>query len=269
MLLHESQVHAIPSRRLTVLPDGVLLMDPDDPEPFWNRLCAVRWPDDPTGFDRRLTEASILFAGKGRQPHVWVSPPHDTPRDLAARLAANGFEDMGLGYTLVATDDTAARAALAGTSRADLVLERHGAYGGLSVGPGGPAVAADIVEVLLAAFRVEPERAAAIRGETMASLADPRFTHYVVRLDGGPVAVARAATFDGVTYLSSIGTTPAVRGHGLGRFITATATVDGFAAGSEFVHLGVFADNEPAFTLYRSLGFQPSGEPGPDMLLIG
>jgi ribosomal protein S18 acetylase RimI-like enzyme len=31
----------------------------------------------------------------------------------------------------------------------------------------------------------------------------------------------------------------------------------------------VFADNEPAFALYRSLGFRPSGEPGPDMLLVG
>jgi predicted GNAT family acetyltransferase len=31
----------------------------------------------------------------------------------------------------------------------------------------------------------------------------------------------------------------------------------------------VFADNTPARRLYESLGFAMSGDPGPDMLLIG
>jgi ribosomal protein S18 acetylase RimI-like enzyme len=273
LLLHEARVHAVPRRRLTILPDAILLLDPDDPEPFWNRVCGITWPDDPVGFDRRLAELGILFAGMGRQPHVWLSPPHDTPSDIRARLEANGFEDMGAGYLLVATSDADARNALAGAPPGpDLVLERHGAGVGAGTGAGQPAsvgIAIDIVEVLVAAFAVEPERAEGIRGEVVASLADPRFTHYLIRLDGRPVAAARAATFDGATYLSSIGTVPVVRGRGLGRSITATAMLDGFAAGSEFVHLGVFADNEPAFALYRSLGFRPSGEPGPDMLLVG
>jgi ribosomal protein S18 acetylase RimI-like enzyme len=31
----------------------------------------------------------------------------------------------------------------------------------------------------------------------------------------------------------------------------------------------VFADNDPALALYRGLGFELSGEPGPDMILVG
>ncbi|MEO6207564.1 MAG: GNAT family N-acetyltransferase, partial [Candidatus Limnocylindrales bacterium] len=84
-----------------------------------------------------------------------------------------------------------------------------------------------------------------------------------------PASVARGATFDGATYLSSIGTASWAQGRGLGRLVTAAATVDGLDAGSRWVHLGVFADNDPAIALYRRLGFQMSGAPGPDMILVG
>jgi ribosomal protein S18 acetylase RimI-like enzyme len=83
------------------------------------------------------------------------------------------------------------------------------------------------------------------------------------------VAVARRATFDGISYLSSIGTVLAARGHGLGRFVTAASMVDAVDSGSDWIHLGVFSDNVPARRLYESLGFVMSGDPGPDMLLIG
>ena len=56
LLLHEAAVHAVPGRQLDDLGDGLLLLDPVDPEPFWNRLEALRWPTDPDAFDRRLTE---------------------------------------------------------------------------------------------------------------------------------------------------------------------------------------------------------------------
>jgi ribosomal protein S18 acetylase RimI-like enzyme len=45
--------------------------------------------------------------------------------------------------------------------------------------------------------------------------------------------------------------------------------VDAAAAGSELIDLGVFADNVAARALYADLGFVTTGEPGPDMLLIG
>jgi ribosomal protein S18 acetylase RimI-like enzyme len=266
LLRHEAEVHAIPGRTLRDLGDALLLHDPLEPEPFWNRVEAIRWPVDAEGFDRRLAEVSVVFASIGRQPHVWTSPPHDEPDDLVERLASNGFEDVGDGLLLVARDVGLARVALGNRPlRADMTLERLSGVSGIAAD-----LAADaIVSVLLMAFGVGDDRRPGVVGETRVSLADPRFTHYLVRRDGMPVAVARRATFDRVSYLSSIGTVDVARGLGLGRFVTATAMVDAAAAGSDWIHLGVFADNTPARRLYEGLGFLMSGEPGPDMIFVG
>jgi ribosomal protein S18 acetylase RimI-like enzyme len=266
LLRHEAEVHAIPSRTLRDLGDALLLVDPEQPEPFWNRVEAIRWPTEIEAFDRRLAEVLVIFASYGRQPHVWALPPHDEPRDLVARLAANGFENVGDGLLLVTRDAVRAREAVARRPLdGDLSLER---LSGVSDRAATEA-ARSIVGVLIEAFGVEAERGPGIVAETLASLADPRFTHYLVRRQGSPVAVARRATFDGISYLSSIGTTLAARGLGLGRHVTAVAMIDAIESGSEWIHLGVYADNTPARRLYESLGFDMSGDPAPDMLLIG
>lgn len=258
-------MHAIPGRELRDLGDALLLHDRLDPEPFWNRVEGARWPSEPAGFDRRLAEVGILFASIGRQPHIWVSPPHDEPLDLAARLAANGFEDIGKGLLMIARDGQAAQAALAAPRAADSVLERLTGIEGRAA----EAAANAIVAVLFDAFGVGAARREGIVAETVASLADQRFMHYLVRRAGEPVAVARRTTFDGLSYLSSIGTVDRARGLGFGRLVTASAILDAVDAGSEWVHLGVFADNPPAITLYERLGFVMSGDPGPDMVLVG
>lgn len=265
LLLHEAAVHAVPGRRLADLGDAILLLDPGDAEPFWNRLAAIRWSSEAAAFDRSLAEAAVLFATMARQPHVWVSPPHDSPGDLARRLAANGFEDAGPGLLMVVRDPTPAQVALARHQVTNVTIERHARLDGADA----EVAAAGIVEVLLDAFGVGTDRRQGVIAETMASLADPRFSHYLVRVGDRPAAVARGATFDGATYLSSIGTASWARGRGLGRLVTAAATADGLAAGSDWVHLGVFADNDPAIALYRRLGFEMSGDPGPDMILVG
>jgi ribosomal protein S18 acetylase RimI-like enzyme len=266
LLRHEAQVHAIPGRDLRDLGDSLLLHDPAETDPFWNRVEAIRWPVDPEAFDRRLTEIAVLFASIGRQPHAWTSPPHDEPADLVARLASNGFEDVGHGLLLVARDVEPARIALAARPLdAGLTLERLSAL----TGPGVDQAAEAIVSVLLVAFAVGADRRPGLLAETRASLADARFTHYLVRRGDAPVAVARRATFDGISYLSSIGTVDSARGLGLGRFVTASAMVDAATAGSEWTHLGVFADNVPARRLYEGLGFAMSGDPGPDMIFVG
>ena len=266
LLRHEAEVHAIPGRTLRDLGDSILLHDPVELEPFWNRIEAIQWPADATGFDRRLAEIGVLFASIGRQPHFWTLPPHDEPPDLISRLIVNGFEDVGDGLVLASADVEPARAALRRSALPDdAVMER---FRGI-VGADASHAADSIVAVLMAAFAVDPERHPGVVAETLASLADPRFMHYLVRRDGMPVAVARRATFDGISYLSSIGAVDAVRGLGFGRLVTASAMVDGFDEGNEWVHLGVYADNIPARRLYESLGLAMAGEPGPDMILIG
>lgn len=266
LLRHEAEVHAIPGRVLRDLGDALLLLDPAESEPFWNRAEAIRWPTESAAFDRRLAEVAVIFASVGRQPHVWTSPPHDEPADLVARLKASGFEDVGDGVLMVARDaDTASEALTRRPLDANLTLERLAAISGAAAA----AAARSIMEVLLEAFNVGADRGAGLVSETIASLADPRFTHYLIRRGGTPVAVARRATFDGISYLSSIGTVLAARGLGLGRLVTATAMVDAIDAGSHWIHLGVFSDNVPARRLYESLGFVMSGDAGPDMLLIG
>ena len=265
LLRHEAQVHAIPGRELRDLGDALLLHDPADPEPFWNRVEAITWPSEPTAFDQRLSEMRILFASMGRQPHIWLAPPHDEPADLEARLTANGFEDMGKGLLMIARDDDRVRGALAAVPGADAAVERRSGI----VGHAAALVADEIVTVLFDAFAVAEARRANIVAETMASLGDPRFTHYLVRRDGQAVAVARSATFDGLSYLSSIGTVERARGLGFGRLVTASALTDARDVGREWVHLGVLADNPTAIAMYERLGFVAAMDPGPDMVLVG
>lgn len=265
LLIHEARVHALPGREIRDLGDSILLHDPIDPEPFWNRAEAIRWPEDPAAFDRRLGELLILFTSLVRQPHIWPAPAYDNPMDLVARLESNGFRDVGGGTVMLLVDAERARERAARLLPPGIHLER---LHGLSGEPAARA-ASDIVSVLLDAFGVDPERRAAIEAETTASLAHDAFTYYLLRLDGNPASVARRATFDGASYLSSIGTATWARGWGLGRAVTAAATVDAVAGGSDWTYLGVFNENDVAQRVYADVGFAQVGDACPDLLLIG
>lgn len=264
LLFHEACVHAVPGRSLRDQGDALLLHDPTEPEPFWNRLEGLRWPVEANAFDRRLTESLVLFASIGRQPHIWASPLGDSPVDLVARLTANGFRDLGKGDLMVLADPGPARSAEAIPIPAGVMIER---LAGLR-GTDARAASSDIVDVLIDAFDVDPERRPGIEGETLASLAHPWFTHYLVRADGSPAAVARRATFDGASYLSSIGTAGWARGRGLGSLVTRAAAADAVVAASEWTYLGVFAENRTAIGVYERSGFVRVGESCPDLLLV-
>lgn len=264
LLVHEARVHALPGRELRDLGDAILLHDPAEAEPFWNRVEAVRWPSEPDAFDRRLTEVLVLFASIGRQPHVWAAPLHDTPTDLVARLAGNGFRPVGLGDVMVLGDPASSLRAAAEPLPTGVTLDL---LAGL-MGPAARTAASDVVDVLLDAFDVVADRRAGIVAETVISLGHPWFTHYLARVDGVPAAVARRATFDGASYLSSIGTAAWARGRGLGSLVTHVAGADAVAAGSDWTYLGVFSDNPAAIRLYERSGYERVGESAADLLLV-
>ena len=259
---HEAVCHGLLGRQVRLLGDAVLLHDQDDREPFWNRIAGIAWPADPDAFDRRLTEVLALFAALDRTPHAWPAPGFDEPVDLVERLLAAGFEDAGSGL-LMALDPARAAGRLEARTTPDVTVERvHRIAGDVAADAAG-----GIARVLAEAFRVEPHRVGAIEAETLALLGRDEFHAILVRVDGEPAAAARRTTFDGGSYLSSIGTRPAFQGRGLGRLATAVAAADALEAGSRWTYLGVFDDNLVARRMYEGLGFVALGGPSPDLLL--
>ncbi len=258
---HETHAHAIPDRQVRDLGDALVLHDPLDAEPFWNRMVSVRWPEPPAAFDRRLAEALALFGLLARRPHIWPSPDHRRPADLVARLEANGFRDVGGGHVMLLNDPDACPPVSAGELDAGVSLVTIArAEDATSDDP------ADIARVLVDAFGAPPRRAGELAASLWQTLDDPRIVLVLARVDGVPAAVAKATTFDGCTYLSSIGTRPGFRGRGLGGLVTRQAVASSEGAAGRLTYLGVFSGNAPAVRLYERLGFASVGE-SPDLLL--
>ncbi len=258
---HETDAHAIPSREVRDLGDALLLLDPRDVDPFWNRMVSIRWPDDPAAFDRRLTEALALFGLVARRPHIWPSPDHAQPSDLVQRLEANGFQDVGGGHVMVLQDQAACGPIADGELDPGVSVQ--------AIVRPTDATANDVAEVagvLVDAFGAPPRRTDELAGDLRLTLDDPRIALALARVDGIPAAVAKATTFDGCTYLSSIGTRPGFRGRGLGALVTRQVVATAARPDVRFTYLGVFSGNEPARRMYERLGFASIGE-APDMLL--
>jgi ribosomal protein S18 acetylase RimI-like enzyme len=262
---HEARVHALPGREVRDLGDAILLHDPLDREPFWNRVNAIHWPDDARAFDRRLGETIALFATLDRIPHVWPRNAFNGPDDIVDRLLAHGFADVGGSNLMLLADADPSSYLARRRLPPGVTLERlHGVTGDERI-----RAAAGIAHVLVESFDVEPDRRAAIELETEAMFDLADLHACLIRVDGEPAAAAKRATFDGATYLSSIGTRVAYRGRGLGELATAAVTADSVAEGCRWTYLGVFAGNDVAIRLYERLGFVRLGPPAPDLLLRG
>jgi len=259
---HEARSHGLLGRSVRPLGDAVMLYDPNDREPFWNRVAGIAWPDDPEAFDRRLLEVVALFASLDRTPHVWPLPGFDEPADLVARLLAAGFDDAGSGLLMALDPDRPSSRPGFDHMRPDVSIERVHHMSG----PGANRAARGISVVLAEAFGVESYRVRAMEEETLALLGLDEFHAVLVSIDGEPAATARRTTFAGASYLSSIGTRPAFQGRGFGRLATEIAMQDAIAAGSRWTYLGVFEDNLVARRMYEALGFVVLGGPAPDLL---
>ena len=279
LVLHEARAQQTPARELRDLGDGWLLHDPSDAEPFWNRLIAPHWPAEPAAFDRRLDEIITLFATLARLPHVRPLPLGGQPEDLARRLELAGFETMGADRRMVLVEPErvgdlllAAEARVAAMfGEGAVTVTRH------DVGSTDTRErrrwaerrhwAADASLVLADAFGVEPARRIALENDVLACISRPGCAMLLLRVDGEPAAIARRASNEEGSYLSSIGTRPAFRRAGLGALATALLLRDALAAGGPAVHLAVESDNEAARLLYEGLGFALVGAPAPDLLL--
>jgi ribosomal protein S18 acetylase RimI-like enzyme len=258
---HETASHAIPHREMRDLGHAVVLLDRADPDPFWNRMTSIRWPSDEAGFDWRLTEMLALFAARGRLPHLWPSPAHGTPGDLVDRLAASGFRDVGGGHLMLL--DRPERCGLVDLGTLGPGVTLHGLRTAVDAHPGD----LDEVGMVLAdAFGAPAGRGAELASDLRRTLDDPRITVVLVRVHGEAAACAKATTFDGMTYVSSVGTRAAYRGRGLAGLATRHALAIARGGSSGLAYLGVHSGNEPALRLYERLGFASLGE-SPDMLL--
>lgn len=257
---HQVRAVTIPGRGWRDLGDAVMLFSAVEKDPFFNRLVAVRWPSEPAAFDARLLVACELFAALERRPHIWAIPGMSGPDDLIERLAANGFIDQGGGYDMVLVRDpreTPPRRLPPGA-----VLEHWNGSTAEEI----PARAEAMALVIGAAFEMPASRQSDLAREIGLTLGRPDFHAYMLTLDSEPVATGQRYTFDGGSYLSSIGTLPEWQGRGFGEHITRVLADDSIAAGVNLVYLGVYGDNEGAIRLYERLGFSILGGRSADML---
>jgi ribosomal protein S18 acetylase RimI-like enzyme len=259
--VHPARAISIPGRAWRDFGDSVMLYSAGENEPFFNRFTAVRWPEDPAEFDARLGQALELFVALERKPYFWVIPGLSTPSDLVARLAANGFVDQGGGYDMVLLRDP--------DGGPDVALPRGAVLEHWTnpIEADRPALAAALALVIGESFSIPEHRRENLIGEIDLTLQQPYFHAYVVRIDGEPVATGERYTFDGASYISSIGTRPGWRGRGFGELITKALARDSRADGLDLVYLGVYAENARAIRLYERLGFAVLGPRSSDMLL--
>jgi len=266
LMLHEARAQQSVGRELRDLGDGWLFYDPADPEPFWNRLVPTEWPVEPRAFNRRLDEVITLFATLDRLAHIRPLPLGGRPPDLAERLEAAGFARIGSDRRMVLVDRApAARLTASWAARLGqrLTVDRHPDR---SLSRRG-SWAADAALVLGEAFGVDPNRRGGIETDILACAARRGCSILLLRDGGEPVALARRSTVGGGSYLSSIGTRPAWRGRGYGSYLTALATAEADAAGSDLIHLAADVANPHAERFYGRLGFAVLGDPVPDLLL--
>jgi ribosomal protein S18 acetylase RimI-like enzyme len=241
--------------------DAAMLFSAGETDPFFNRLTAVRWPSDPSAFDARLEQAMELFTALDRKPYMWVIPGLSRPGDLVERLAANGFVDQGGGFDMILVRSPADEPEPPLPLGA--VIERWNCPSPAEQ----PRVARSLATVIGDSFHIPGSRRANLAAEISITLQQPRFHACLVRIDGEPVATGERYSFDGASYLSSVGTRPEWRGRGLAGLLTRALIRDSLAEGFDLIYLGVYADNAPAIRLYTRLGFEFLGPRSSEMLL--
>ncbi|TMD30944.1 MAG: GNAT family N-acetyltransferase [Chloroflexi bacterium] len=259
---HEARVAALAGRRFVDLGDAVLVHDEGSTEPWRTWLGDVRWPADTAAFDARLVEAFAMFATMDRRPCIWVEHGTSRPRDLADRLARDGFIAAEFAYRmwLRRADADGFVEATRVPSALDVSVHAGGARDDLDLAAAADAAA----DVLSVAFRVSH---AAVAAEVRRGLAVDGGSLVVVRSGRTVVGAGRSFRLGRTAYLSAIGVGPKWRSRGIGRLVTAILADRTFRQGCSRVHLGVDVGNEPAWRAYAALGFRAVGPPASRFIL--
>jgi ribosomal protein S18 acetylase RimI-like enzyme len=209
--------------------------------PFYNGVVRTRLSDRDA--DRVIETVTAEFHARGRLMGWWVMPP-SRPIDLAARLAARGFAPwMG---------DLGMAADLAGVPEAvpmppEVTIERVRTLEALE----------DWLRAFGAGFGV-PEWGLAIYRRLPAGVppAESRFSFYLARAAGVPVATSMWFPAERAAVLDEIATVPAMRRRGIGTAVTHAALQDARRAGYDTAVLVASASGAP---VYRRLGFKAYG----------
>ena len=262
--VHRLRAIAIPGRSWRDLGDATLLFSSSERDPFFNRLTAVRWPADTRAFDARLREAIEMFGSLERRPYIWITPGATTPADIVDRLAANGFVDQGGGLDMLLVDHAGSPANGCESGR---LPERARLEHWHRTPPEKLVSRAESLALVVAeAFQIPATRHRNLVAEIALTLTQPNFHAYLLTIDDEPVATGQRYTFDGASYLSSIGTRPVWRGRGLGKLVTSQLASDSLADNADLIYLAVDVDNKTAIDLYEGLGFARLGPRSADML---
>lgn len=259
--VHETWVHSLGEGREVVdLGDALGLFDGLDPDPFYNRVGAVRWPGDPAAFAERLAAVLELFEARRRQPYVWLPPAGAvSPPELAERLVAAGFVEVGDGaIEMVLTSDPRGTPAR--------LLSDGATMRRLEPGSRRRSDVAAAAGVIAEAFAIGADRRAPLEAEIERSLDDPAIDVRLVTIAGEPVAVGRRHDGGDLSYLSAIGVRRPWQGRGLGAAVTRALVDAALDAGRRWVYLGVYTDNAAARSLYEQVGFAALGGPALEFL---
>lgn len=208
--------------------------------PGLNHATCIRWAA--ADVDARLQAVVQQLVAAGEWPVVTLAEGLTRPPDLAERLAAAGWTQVG-GERILWTRHPAIVPHLDRGFRVEAVT---------------PASAPDCVRLETANFGLQLDGIGE-RAERLArGVADGLLRAFVLRLVREPVASARLMPGDGIAALSAIGVAERHRRRGYGQMITAIATRAGLATGNRLVWLSVEESNTPAVMAYRNLGFEPS-----------
>jgi ribosomal protein S18 acetylase RimI-like enzyme len=95
-----------------------------------------------------------------------------------------------------------------------------------------------------------------LRQNVARNMQSPVYQYYIAALDHEPIGTLNVQTLGGDAYIYGFVVRPEQRGRGYGREILARTIADITAARAQPVFIEVETENDPAYGLYRSLGFE-------------